>query len=156
MIMILPTYHVKLSAKSSRGTFCHTSSVIVLYLSPVRQHLPIPTISDQLVGKLGHGVIEIVADHEHDRPSLQRLCRIVSHRVGLDEEVGNEAVHVDVSILVELLLKFWLQDLVKMGWEVAEGVSDCKILIFIREWDLPDGSVRNGPIPHRAGRWEGN
>ena len=117
---------------SHRSEVLHDKAV----LGPVLEHGSVTSICDQFVRMLCHAVVEIVLDHRHDRSRLTRLGRIFIYRPGIHLVVRTEAVHVDTSVLLQLLCEFLGQNFVVLCWEVPECVPDRQHLLLVAQYLL--------------------
>lgn len=51
------------------------------YLSPVGEDLSVAAVGDELLRKLSDGWVQVVEDHQHQRPGLGCLRRKVAYAV---------------------------------------------------------------------------
>ena len=63
----------------------------------------------------------------HDGSCLATLGRVVRYGICPHLDDRTKPVHVDVSVILQLLGKLHCQDLVKVGGEVAQGVAHCQL-----------------------------
>ena len=88
--------------------FSHLAEILhdEMVLRPVAENSPIPTISNELLGKLSHSIREVVHNHQDNSGSLLALGRVNLNRVGFDGIVSRtKSAVIDVTISPQLLGK---------------------------------------------------
>ena len=76
---------------------------------------------------LGYVGVQVVHEHVHDCSGMATSCRVLPERVGLHGQGWPEAIHVDVTILAQLLGKLWSQSGVQSAGKVTQGISKTKL-----------------------------
>ena len=66
--------------------------------------------------------VQVVHHHVHDGSSSTTASRVLVEGVGTHWQGGTEAVHVDVTKLLQFLCKLSRQYRVRTGWKVPEGI----------------------------------
>ena len=99
-------------------------------LSPVLEHGAITAVGDQFVRMLSHARIQVVLYHHHDGGSLFTAVRIFVNGTGIHRVGGAQTVHVDTSVLMQLLGKFRCQLCMLFLGEISEGVSQGELLLL--------------------------
>ena len=120
-----------------RGEVLHHEAV----LRPVLEDGAVAAVDDELVRVLGHARIQVVLDHRHDGRRLPGLGRILVDGPGVHLIGGTETVHIDASVLVQLLGEFLRQHGVMLGGEVAQRILQRQHLLLVGQDILPLGGV---------------
>ncbi len=102
-------------------------------LGPVLEDGAVAAVGDQLVRMLRHGGVEVVLYHQHDGGRLMALGGVLVDGAGVHLVRGAQTVHVDATVLLQLLGKLLGQHLVVLGGEVAQGVADGQLLLGGRQ-----------------------
>jgi hypothetical protein len=93
-----------------------------MILCPIGEDRTVSPVGDQLLRKLGDCRIEVIHNVMDDAPGLGDASGIIVLRVGLDGVGRFEAVHVDVSVIFELLVEFFAEGFVQVAWKVSESI----------------------------------
>lgn len=115
-------------------------------LRPVLEHGTVTAVGNQLVGMLRHSLVQVVLDHHHNRSGLTRLVGILLDRTGIHLIIGTETIHIDTTVLVQLLGELAGQHFVVLGREVAQGIADGQHALLLGEYLLTLGRVVDGGI----------
>ena len=102
-------------------------------LCPVLEDSAITAVGDQLMRMLCHGLVQVVLDHHHDCGSLFRTMGILIDRTGIHLITGTEAIHIDTSVLFQLLGKLWRQCGMELLGEVTQGIAQCQFFLLSGE-----------------------
>ena len=133
-------------------------------LHPIGEDRPVPTVRNQLLGKLAtcmnekdssegekrfrsylrHGPAEIVHNHVLHHGGLPADGRIRGERIGANLIVRPKSVAVDVAIRVELVEQFGAHGVVPRLGQIAERVADgLQPLFCLREKKIRKGGTGN-------------
>lgn len=115
-------------------------------LCPVLEDGAIASIDDQLVRVLCHARVEVVLDHQHDGCSLLRTMGIVGDVAGLHLIGGTVAVHIDTTVLAQLLGELGGKLCVKLLRKIAERVAQSELLLLRGEDILALGRMVDGSV----------
>ena len=90
--------------------------------------------------------IQVVLNHCHNRGSLTALCRIFVYRTGKHLVIRAEPVHVDSSVVVQLLGELFRQYSVELDREVSERIFQRERLLFVSENVLASRCMVHGRV----------
>ena len=110
-------------------------------LSPVLEDGAVAAVGDELVWMLSHRGVEVVLDHQHDGGSLTALGGVLLDGTGIHLVGGAQTVHIDTTVLLQLLGELLGQHLVVLGGEVTQGVADGELLLGRRQDVLTLGGM---------------
>ena len=85
---------------------------------------------------LCHLWVQVVLYHQHDGSCLSAAVRIVVDWSSLHLVVGAVAIHIDATVATELFGKLGSQCGMKMLWEIAQRIAQCKLLLLRSEYVL--------------------
>ena len=133
----MPAVHHQRLLVRHGGQILHREAV----LRPVLENGPVSAVDDEFVRVLRHPLVQVVLDHGHDGRRLLCAGGVLVHRPGVYLIGGPIAVHVDASVVFELLCKLRGQLRVKGLREVPQGVFERQHLLFRLQDVLPLGRM---------------
>lgn len=88
-------------------------------------------------------MVQIIHNIMHDALGLLAFCRIHLEGIGLHFVVRFESVHVDMTVVSQLLVEFFAELFMQLGGEITEGVFYCEFLLVLVEvwiafWSVGD------------------
>ena len=102
-------------------------------LRPVLEHGTVPTICNQFMGMLCHGIVKIIAQHKHNGSSLHALVRKIIYTACINLIIGPVPVHIYPAVLLKFLCKLPCQKLVLFLWKISQGIPQGKPLLLRRK-----------------------
>ena len=120
-----------------RGKILHHKAI----LRPVLEDGAVAAVDDEFVRVLRHARIQVVLDHRHDGRRLPGLCRVFVDGPGIYLIRRAEPVHIDASVLLQLLGELLRQHRMVPLREVPQRILQRQHLLLVLQYILSLGRM---------------